>query len=82
MKPRRKPGVADVSDLSRNAIIRWQHKWYLYLIVLVAFVIPTIVPGFLWGDWRGGYFYAGAARLCFVHHVSFYGILATALVFS
>ncbi|KAF8610092.1 delta 9-fatty acid desaturase protein [Ceratobasidium sp. AG-I] len=70
-KPRRKPGVADVSDLSRNEIVRWQHRWYLWLILGVAFGIPTIVPGLCWGDWRGGYFYAGAARLCFVHHSTF-----------
>jgi stearoyl-CoA desaturase (delta-9 desaturase) len=37
----------------------------------MAFGIPTVVPGLCWGDWRGGYFYAGAARLCFVHHSTF-----------
>jgi stearoyl-CoA desaturase (delta-9 desaturase) len=68
-KPRRKPGVADVSDLSKNEIVRWQHKYYLYLIALMGFIFPTAVAGFGWGDWKGGYFYAAAARLLFVHHV-------------
>jgi len=71
MKPRRKPGVADVSDLSKNPVIRWQHKYYLPMILLVSFIIPTIIPWLLWNDARGGYVYAGVLRLCFVHHSTF-----------
>jgi len=29
------------------------------------------VAGLGWGDWRGGFFFAGAARLLFVHHSTF-----------
>jgi stearoyl-CoA desaturase (delta-9 desaturase) len=71
LKPRRKPGVADVSDLSKNTIVRWQHRWYLWLILGMGFFFPTLVAGLGWGDWKGGYFYAGAARLLFVHHSTF-----------
>lgn len=71
VKPRRKPGVADVSDLSRNEVVRWQHRWYLPLIFGMGFAFPTLVAGLGWGDWRGGFFYAGAARLLFVHHSTF-----------
>lgn len=71
IKPRVKPGVADVSDLSRNAVVRWQHKWYYVLIISMGFIVPTIIPGLLWGDWLGGYVYAGALRLTFVHHSTF-----------
>ncbi|CAE6477416.1 unnamed protein product [Rhizoctonia solani] len=67
-KPRRKPGVADVSDLAKNKVAQWQHRWYLWLVLTMSFGIPTVIPGLFWGDWRGGYFYAGVARLCFVHH--------------
>jgi stearoyl-CoA desaturase (Delta-9 desaturase) len=71
VKPRRKPGVADISDLSKNHVVRWQHRWYLTLLILMAFAVPTLVAGLGWGDWRGGMYYAGATRLMFVHHVSF-----------
>jgi len=71
VKPRRRPGTADVSDLSQNPVVKWQHRWYLYLIVGMGFVFPTAVAGLLWNDWRGGFFYAGAARLLFVHHSTF-----------
>lgn len=70
IKPRRKPGVADVSDLTRNPIIKWQHKNYILLMFLMAFALPTVVCGLGWGDWKGGYVYAGVLRLVFVHHVS------------
>ncbi|SCV73772.1 BQ2448_6202 [Microbotryum intermedium] len=71
LKPRRAPGTADVSDLSSNEVVKWQHKYYLPLIVGMGFVFPTVVAGLGWGDWRGGYFFAGAARLAFVHHSTF-----------
>lgn len=70
-KGRRSPGVADVSDLTNNPVVRWQHKYYLPLIVGMGFLFPMSVAGLLWGDWRGGFFFAGAARLLFVHHSTF-----------
>ncbi|KAF7972781.1 hypothetical protein HWV62_42279 [Athelia sp. TMB] len=71
LKPRRRDGVADVSDLSRNAVVKWQHRNYLALILFMGFILPTIVCGFGWGDWKGGYVYAGVVRLVFVHHSTF-----------
>lgn len=71
VKPRRRPGVADVSDLSNNEVVKWQHRWYLPLIVGMGFLFPMAVAGLGWGDWRGGFFFAGAARLAFVHHSTF-----------
>lgn len=71
VKPRRKPGVADISDLRRHPVIKFQHKFYLPLIVIMGFVFPTVVAGFGWGDWRGGFFYSAVARLVFVHHSTF-----------
>lgn len=70
VKPRRRPGVADVSDLTKSEIVRWQHKHYIKLILFMGFILPTIIPWLGWGDARGGYIYAGVLRLCFVHHVS------------
>ena len=70
VKPRRKPGVADISDLNKNPVVRWQHDYYIWLLVSMAYIIPTIIPGLFWGDYAGGFFYAGALRSTFVHHVS------------
>jgi len=71
VKPRRKPGVADVSDLGKSAIVRWQQRWYVPLILLMGFAVPAAIPGRLWGDWRGAFVYAGAMRMCAVHHSIF-----------
>ncbi|KAI0318109.1 delta 9-fatty acid desaturase protein [Amylostereum chailletii] len=68
-KPTTKPGAADVSDLKRNPIVAWQHRYYFLLALLVGLVLPTCVPGYFWGDWRGGLFFAGFTRLFLVHHV-------------
>lgn len=71
VKPRRKIGFADVSDLNRDPVVQWQHKYYVPLIIGMGFVVPTLVAGLGWGDYRGGFFFAGAARLLFVHHSTF-----------
>ena len=71
VKPRGKIGVADISDLSKSKVVRWQHRHYLTLLVTCALGIPTLVAGLGWGDWWGGLFFAGAARLVFVHHSTF-----------
>jgi stearoyl-CoA desaturase (delta-9 desaturase) len=69
VKPRGKIGSADISDLTRNRVVKWQHKNYIALLLFMGFAFPTLVAGLGWGDWRGGFFFAGAARLVFVHHV-------------
>lgn len=71
IKPRGKIGVADISDLTRNKVVRWQHKNYIALLFTMGLIFPTLVAGLGWGDWKGGFFFAGAARLVFVHHSTF-----------
>ncbi|KAF5339629.1 hypothetical protein D9611_011512 [Ephemerocybe angulata] len=71
VKPRRKPGVADVSDLGKDPVVRFQHRWYLQMVIFMAFILPTLIPWLCWGDARGGYIYAGVLRLVFVHHSTF-----------
>jgi stearoyl-CoA desaturase (delta-9 desaturase) len=62
---------ADIKDLDRDPLIRFQHKYYLYVGPFCAMVFPTLIGGIFWGDWAGSFFYAGAARLFFVHHSTF-----------
>lgn len=71
IKPRRKPGVADISDLTRNSVVRWQHRNYVPLIFIMGIGVPTIIPWLGWGDLQGGYVYAAILRMVFVHHVGF-----------
>ncbi|RKP05312.1 hypothetical protein THASP1DRAFT_32851 [Thamnocephalis sphaerospora] len=69
--PESKPGPADVSDLEKDPLVRWQHRNYMWLAPFMSLVLPTLVAGFGWGDWRGGYFYAAVLRLVLVHHATF-----------
>jgi len=51
--------------------VRWQHRWYITLLLIFGVGVPTVVPGLLWNDWKGGYFFAAIGRLVFVHHSTF-----------
>jgi len=62
---------ADIRDLNADPMVRLQHQHYLYVGTFMSFVVPTLIAGFGWGDWAGGYFYAGVVRLFFVHHSTF-----------
>ncbi|KIJ35025.1 hypothetical protein M422DRAFT_181218 [Sphaerobolus stellatus SS14] len=64
-------GNADISDLRRDPLIQWQHRWYFLLQAVFGHIIPTILPGKLWGDWKGGVCIAGALRLTLAHHSIF-----------
>jgi stearoyl-CoA desaturase (delta-9 desaturase) len=37
----------------------------------MAFIVPILVCGLEWNDYRGGYFYASVLRLLVVHHATF-----------
>lgn len=64
-------GRTDISDLNQNPLVVWQHKNYLLCMIVMGFLFPTVVAGLGWGDWAGGYIYAGILRLAFVHHATF-----------
>ena len=65
-------GTADISDLTSNKIVMWQHKHYLKLAIFSGIILPTLVCGLFWGDWMGGYFYAGLLKIFTLHHTTFF----------
>lgn len=65
-------GRVAIDDLSRDPLVRLQHKFYLPLALFMGFILPTIICGLGWGDWWGGYFLAGVLRLVCVHHSTFF----------
>jgi stearoyl-CoA desaturase (delta-9 desaturase) len=64
-------GRADITDLNEDPLLRWQHRNYLWLALFWAFLFPSLACGWFWGDYRGGFFYAGVLRLVMVHHATF-----------
>jgi stearoyl-CoA desaturase (Delta-9 desaturase) len=71
VKPRRKPGTVDISDLLHDKVIQWQHRYYGLLAFIMAIGIPTFVPWYFWDDAPGGFLFAGFGRMMVVHHVRF-----------
>jgi len=67
----KKVGRTDISDLDQDPIVIWQHKNYVLIALISGMIIPTLICG-IWGDFRGGYFYAVIARMVFVHHATFF----------
>lgn len=72
VKPEKKVGKADISDLRKDPLIQWQHRYYFLLVIIFGYTLPCLVAGYGWGDFRGGWVYATLVRLTVVHHVSYY----------
>lgn len=64
-------GRTDISDLNNDAVVIWQHKHYLSVVVSMGLVFPTLVAGLCWNDWLGGFVYAGILRIFFVQQATF-----------
>lgn len=64
-------GHVDVSDLTSDPLLIWQDQNYDWFSPICALLVPTLVAGLGWGDWRGGLVYASLVRLVFVHHATF-----------
>ena len=59
----RRIGRTDITDLNDDAVVVWQHRNYLKTVVTMALIVPTLVCGFGWGDFLGGFVYAGILRM-------------------
>jgi len=67
----RRAGRVDISDLNNNPILQFQHKYYLPIAILFAFVLPCSIAHFGWDDLWGGLIFAGFGRMFFVHQATF-----------
>lgn len=50
---------SDISDLTSQWFLRFQHNYFRPLAFLLGFVLPMVIAGHFWGDWRGGFLIAG-----------------------
>jgi stearoyl-CoA desaturase (delta-9 desaturase) len=62
---------ANVPDLMRNPVVRWQDRHYKTLLFAGGFALPALV-GALCGDVVAGLLWGGFARLVVVHHTTFF----------
>lgn len=59
----RRIGRTDITDLNDDAVVVWQHRNYLKSVVTMALIVPTLICGFGWGDFAGGFVYGGILRM-------------------
>lgn len=54
---KRKGKVVDMSDLEKDFVVVFQRRYYLILMPLLTFIIPTLVPVYLWNEdpWMAWY---------------------------
>ncbi|KAJ1958848.1 hypothetical protein GGI12_004642 [Dipsacomyces acuminosporus] len=64
-------GYADMTDLHKNKIVVWQYKYYFWITFLAAAVLPTVVCGYFFNDWIGGFCWGAAARIVGVQQITF-----------
>ena len=58
-------------DLQKDAVVMWQHKHYLKIMLGANFGVPLLL-GWMNGDIWGMFLLAGVFRLVVVHHVTFF----------
>ena len=64
-------GRTDIADLNEDVVVRWQHRHYLKVVIFMGLIFPMLVTGLGWGDWWGGFIYAGILRIFFVQQATF-----------
>ncbi|XP_031846077.1 acyl-CoA Delta-9 desaturase isoform X2 [Nomia melanderi] len=56
----------DISDLMNNRILSFQKKYYMILMPIMCFVLPTVIPALCWNEsWSNAYFISGVLRYIF-----------------
>jgi len=59
----------DYSDLMADPFVKFQHEYYVQLVVLVCFVFPTVFPVYMWGEnWVVALMVSGFMRYTIVLH--------------
>ncbi|KAJ6598464.1 delta 9-fatty acid desaturase protein [Mycena vulgaris] len=70
-KSKLRPGVVDASDLGKDPLVQWTHRYYFPLAALFGYALPALIPGVLWNDPWGGFCFSAALRLTVAHHCTF-----------
>lgn len=70
---------SNVADLLRDPLVRWQHRYYIPISIVMGFGLPTLA-GIAWSAlaaealWTGalaGFLFGGCVRIVAVHHATF-----------
>ncbi|XP_034665215.1 acyl-CoA Delta(11) desaturase-like isoform X2 [Drosophila subobscura] len=61
----------DLSDLRKDPVLMFQKKYYMILMPLACFILPTIIPMYFWNEtFVNAWFVATMFRWCFILNVT------------
>ncbi|TDL20996.1 hypothetical protein BD410DRAFT_323717 [Rickenella mellea] len=66
-----KLSTIDRTDLERDPVVRFQHKYYVPLALFFGLVMPTCVGWWGWGDALGSWIYGGLVARLAIWHCTF-----------
>jgi stearoyl-CoA desaturase (delta-9 desaturase) len=70
---KKKGETLDLSDLTKDPLLMFQRKYYLPLVTIFCFLLPTVIPVYLWGESALIAFYTAALfRYCFTLHATWF----------
>jgi stearoyl-CoA desaturase (delta-9 desaturase) len=66
--------LTNVNDLKADPLVRWQHKWWGVIGILVGFGLPSLIGWLAEGGIgaAAGLLMGGVARQVMVHHMTFF----------
>lgn len=63
---------SDISDLEQDRVLVFQHNYFNALAIFTGWVIPTLLCGYFFNDYRGGFFIAAVLKTVIQHHCIFF----------
>lgn len=45
-----KVGTVDMSDMEADWVVMWQYRLYVPLVAILSYILPTVIPWWLWGE--------------------------------
>ncbi|XP_063370237.1 acyl-CoA Delta(11) desaturase-like [Cydia amplana] len=67
----RRGDMIDMADLQRNPVLQFQKKYYYPLNILLAFILPVLIPVVFWGEWWSHAHHVQLLSLMVGSHVTF-----------
>lgn len=60
-----------LADLDKDPIVAFQRKFYLILMPIICFIIPTMIPVYCWGEtWSNAWYVATLFRYCWTLNIT------------
>lgn len=61
----------DMSDLDADPVVMFQKKYYLIIMPILCFILPTVIPVYLWGEtWKNAWFVVAMFRYTFTLNIT------------